>query len=196
MTSFTPTPHATRHRPKPKLHGWECCPDTSPATTPSSWAPHTTAQITRQPYTSPRAWSEQTYLYLPMAYDFQYSLIKSPALSSGIRGAALLTWISTAAFCTSAVIKETSIGKTPVKYLHTPLSPITHNSDCLLYIFKIWAKFISPGPELHADHQRADAPPLQGQVEKLGTLQPGAEKAFQYLKVADRKAGEGGRDFL
>ena len=60
----------------------------------------------------------------------------------------------------------------------------------------------SPGLEYtskgHKDYQKAVAPPLQGQAERVGPLQPGEEKtpgrthtAFQYLKEAYRKAGEG-----
>ncbi len=52
--------------------------------------------------------------------------------------------------------------------------------------------------EDHKDYQRAGVPPLQGQAERVGAPQPGQEKtpqaliaAFQYLKVAYRKAGEG-----
>ena len=51
--------------------------------------------------------------------------------------------------------------------------------------------------EDHKDYQRAGVPPLQGQAERVGAPQPGQEKtpqaliaAFQYLKVAYRKAGE------
>ena len=48
--------------------------------------------------------------------------------------------------------------------------------------------------------QTAGAPPLQGQAERAGALQPGEEKAprrltvaFQYLKGAYRKAAGEGR---
>jgi len=53
---------------------------------------------------------------------------------------------------------------------------------------------------VHKDDQRAGAPPLQGQAERAGALQPGEEKAlgdliaaFQYLEGASGqgvKAGE------
>ena len=57
---------------------------------------------------------------------------------------------------------------------------------------------VGAGPEMvHKDDQRAGAPPLQGQAERAGALQPGEEKApchliaaFEYLKGAYRKGEE------
>ena len=64
-------------------------------------------------------------------------------------------------------------------------------------IRRTWTVGASP-EEGHEDDQRAGAPLLWGQAERVGVAQPGEEKAprdliaaFQYLKGAYQKAGEG-----